>query len=72
MAGLSFGIGGRTSAYAGAAPGGTIGSDQVFMSPIVPDLSQSTTKDLTQHPATWVLVGCFAWMTLVYVHFHVY
>lgn len=72
MAGLSFGIGGRAGAYSATAPGGTIGSDQVFMSPIVPDLSQSSTKDLTQHPATWVLVGSFVWISLVYLHFHVY
>ena len=72
MAGLSFGLGGQGSAYAGSAPGGTIGSDKVFRSPISPDLSTSGPKDLAQYPSMWVLGGCFVWMTLVYIHFHVY
>lgn len=72
MAGLSFGIGGRASAYSATAPGGTIGGDQVFMSPIVPDLANAGPRDLAQHPSIWVLGGCFVWISLVYLHFHVY
>ena len=72
MAGLSFGIGGRAGAYAGSAPGGTIGSDQVFSSPIGPDLATAGPKDLAAHPSVWVLGGCFVWISLVYLHFHVY
>lgn len=72
MAGLSFGIGGRAGAFAGSAPGGTIGSDQVFASPISPDLAHAGPKDLAEHPSVWVLGGCFVWIALVYLHFHVY
>ena len=72
MAGLSFGIGGRAGAFSGSAPGGTIGSDQVFTSPISPDLARSGTRSLADHPSVWVLGGCFVWITLVYIHFHVY
>lgn len=72
MAGLSFGIGGRAGAFSGSAPGGTIGSDQVFTSPISPDLAASGPKDLAEHPSVWVLGGAFVWMVLVYVHFHAY
>jgi hypothetical protein len=71
MAGLSLGIGGRVGAYSATAPGGTIGSDSVFASPISPDLA-TRPKDLADHPSMWVLGGCAAWIVLVYLHFHVY
>ena len=70
--GLTLGIGGRAGAYSATAPGGTIGKDQVFASPISPDLAASGPKDLAEHPSMWILGGCAVWIVLVYVHFHVY
>lgn len=69
MAGLTFGIGGRTGMYAGS--GGVPGTEQVFASPITPDLANANANPI-QHPATWVLLGAAVWMGVVYFHFHHY
>jgi len=69
--GVSFGLGGRGNAYAGTAPGGSVGSGAVFSSPITPDLA-STGPDPQEHPATWILVGCAVWIFVVGVHFYHY
>lgn len=68
MAGLSLGIGARGGGY---NSGGTIGGDDVFMSPITPDLSRAS-KPAVDHPSVWVLGGCAVWMAIVFVHFKVY
>lgn len=69
--GIGLGIGGKAGLWSGSSGGGTVGSQQVFRSPITPDL---TTADASpaDHPATWVLVGAAAWMLIVYFHFHKY
>ena len=66
--GATLGIGGRAGAYAGqSAPGDGV----VFQSPITPDMSTASNSP-TSHPATWVILGAFAVMVVVYAHWHVY
>lgn len=67
MSGLSFGIGGRAGAYGGQGSSDGV----VFASPITPDMSTASSTP-ADHPATWIIVGAFAVMVVVYVHWHVY
>lgn len=66
--GATFGIGGRAGAYGGRSQdNGSV----VFQSPITPDMA-SASDPPTAHPATWVIIGAFAVMVVIYAHWHVY
>lgn len=70
MPGLNFGIGGSGGAYGGKS-GGTVGSAQVFTSPITGDMTTPSTR-VADFPSTWVIGGAFLVMVVIYAHWRVY
>ncbi len=66
--GINLGIGGAKGAYPGSSPST---GNEVFASPITPDMATASVPP-TAHPATWIILGAFGVMVIIYAHWRVY